>query len=131
MVGLPEYTKISGYLIDQVPLWVVSVAYNAPFRENAPVYLPYTHKGDGTVRKKKLSADKVRVTLDLSPEFYQQLENLEQRVGADSKAAVLRDALRLYSYIVDRHIEGDKFLVRNEKGQDENIVLLGAVSLAL
>lgn len=82
------------------------------------------------MRRKKSSADKVRITLDLSPEFYEQLENLEQRAGAESKSQVIRDALRLYSYIVDKYLEGTQFILRKETGQEENIVLLGTVPLA-
>jgi hypothetical protein len=40
--------------------------------------------------------DKARITLDLSPEFYVRLENLTASVGAESKAQVIREALRLY-----------------------------------
>jgi predicted DNA-binding protein len=74
----------------------------------------------------KNPSGKVRITLDLSPEFYNRLERLESRVGAESKAQVVREALRLYEYIASRYIEGDEFLTRAKDGTEKTIVLLGS-----
>jgi len=79
------------------------------------------------VRRHKPLTEKIRVTLDLSPEFYGHLEALEERTGAESKAQLLREALRLYSYVVDRSLEGVQFLSRKKTGEEENIVFLGAI----
>ena len=59
-------------------------------------------KGKGTVSSEK----KVRVTVDLKPQLYDRLEALEQLVGADSKADVIREALQLYEFIVKRVVAG-------------------------
>ena len=75
-------------------------------------------------RSKKLS-EKTRITLDLSPEFYDRLEKLEARVGAESKAQVLREALRLYEYIAYRYLEGGEFFTRSKEGDEKAIVILG------
>lgn len=74
----------------------------------------------------KNPSGKVRITLDLSPEFYSRLEKLESRVGAESKAQVVREALRLYEYVVHRYVEGDEFLTRAKDGTEKTIVLLGS-----
>ena len=79
------------------------------------------------MRKKKPS-EKTRITLDLSPEFYTRLESLEERVDAESKAQVIREALRLYEYMVERHLEGDKFVARTQAGEEETIVFLGSTT---
>jgi predicted DNA-binding protein len=84
--------------------------------------------GGGTrVRRKKSLIEKIRVTLDLSPEFYSHLEMLEERTGAESKAQLIREALRLYSYVVDRSLDGAQFLTRKKTGEEESIVFLGAI----
>jgi predicted DNA-binding protein len=70
--------------------------------------------------------NKVRITLDLSPEFYTRLEDLTASVGAESKAQVIREALRLYEYVVHHYIAGDEFLARTKDGVEKTIVLLGS-----
>ena len=44
------------------------------------------------MRRKKATDKKVRVTLDLSPPFYERLEQLERMVDAGTKANVIRQA---------------------------------------
>lgn len=78
------------------------------------------------MRREKKGSEKVRITLDLSPEFYNRLEKLERCVDAESKAQVIREALRLYEYVVHRYGEGDVFLTRTKDGVETPIVLLGA-----
>ena len=69
--------------------------------------------------------DKRRITLDVSPEFYRRLENLERRVDAHSKAEVIREALQLYEFVADRQIGGWKFQARHRETQEvENLVFL-------
>lgn len=78
-------------------------------------------------RRKKSASDKVRVTLDLDPRFYKRFEELEELVGAASKATVLRQALQLYEYMAKRTVEGWSFqAIPPENGQPERIVFLGA-----
>lgn len=75
--------------------------------------------------QKEKSSKKIRVTLDLSQEFYKRLEKLEDKVEAESKAQVIREALRLYEYIIHRYIDGDEFFTRTKSGEEKNIILLG------
>src|SRR5262245_30073846 len=73
--------------------------------------------------------DKVRITVDLSPEFYARLESLTAFIGAESKAQVVREALRLYEYVVHRYLAGDEFLSRTKDGVEKTIVLLGSTPI--
>jgi metal-responsive CopG/Arc/MetJ family transcriptional regulator len=54
---------------------------------------------------------KVRVTIDLTKDRFDQLESLEKKVGAASKVEVIRDALRLYEFIASKKAEGYEFAV--------------------
>ncbi len=73
-----------------------------------------------------MKSKKVRVTLDLSPEFYERLESLEQLVDGGTKANVIRQALQLYEYLAHRTIEGHTFKAIDQDGKEEKIVFLGA-----
>lgn len=73
----------------------------------------------------RASKKKVRLTVDLSPQFHERLEALESLVGADSKADLIRDALRLYEFVCRRVIqEGAKFRAVSKSGEVETLVLL-------
>lgn len=77
-------------------------------------------------RKKRATADKVRVTLDMTRPFYERFEQLEQLVEAESKASLLRQALQLYDYVAKRSLEGWSFqAVPPTDGQPEKIVFFG------
>ena len=68
----------------------------------------------------------VRVSLDLSEEFFERLEKLEDLVQAGSKADVIREALRLHEYFAKETRAGwDVYLV---KGQESvRVKVLGTV----
>ncbi len=78
------------------------------------------------MRRKKDATKKVRVTLDLSPPFYERLEQLEQLVDAGTKANVIRQALQVYEYLAQKTLEGHTFRAVDKDGQEEKIVFLGA-----
>jgi len=69
---------------------------------------------------------KVRLTLDLSPELAARLANLTAEVGSTSKAQVVREALLLYDYMVQRSRAGDALLSRTHEGVETALVLLGS-----
>lgn len=71
---------------------------------------------------------KVRVTVDLSPALYERLERLTELVGAESKATVIRDALRLLEYIAQETAAGSRFLRESSGGEKEALVFLGVAS---
>ncbi len=69
---------------------------------------------------------KVRVTLDLSPQFYERLEQLERLVDGGTKANVIRQALQLYEYLAQKTLDGHTFRAVDKDGREEKIVFLGA-----
>jgi hypothetical protein len=71
------------------------------------------------------SSKKIRVTIDLASQFHKRLTELERRVGAESKAGVIRQALQLYEYMVDQALSGATFYVENGAGTAERIVFFG------
>jgi hypothetical protein len=75
----------------------------------------------------KNSEKKVRVTIDLTPQFNQRLEQLEALVdSASSKAEIIRQALQLYEYVARRTVEGYTFRAVSRNGREENLVFFGA-----
>ncbi len=75
----------------------------------------------------KNSEKKVRVTIDLTPQFNQRLEQLEALVdAASSKADIIRQALQLYEYVARRTVEGYTFRAVSRNGREENLVFFGA-----
>ena len=68
---------------------------------------------------------KVRVTLDLTPPFYERLNQLENLVDGGTKANVIRQALQLYEFIAQRTLEGWSFKAVKD-GQEETMVFIGA-----
>lgn len=74
---------------------------------------------------KQDSEKKIRVTLDLTPQFYERLQELESLVEAESKASVIRQALQLYEFIAKRSKGGDTFKAITPAGDEETLVFLG------
>jgi hypothetical protein len=54
------------------------------------------------------SKKKIRISLDLSRSAFDRLTALESVTDCDSKADMLRDALRLYEYLVRQSLKGSK-----------------------
>ena len=60
----------------------------------------------------------IRLTLDVSEEFYARLESLTERVEAESKSSVIRDALRLWEQREElRELE----IARLKRAYDEGV----------
>jgi hypothetical protein len=51
---------------------------------------------------------KTRISLDLSQSAFDRLTSLESITDASSKADLIREALRLYEYLVRQSIKGSK-----------------------
>jgi hypothetical protein len=65
------------------------------------------------------SERKIRLTLDVTPEFYERLQALERKTEAGSKANLIRQALQLYEYFVTRTVdEGKEIIVRTPTKED-------------
>ena len=73
-------------------------------------------------------ADKVRLTLDLAVPIDARLEMLKHTTGATSKADVVREALRLYEYLVARTVEGATLHIEHN-AKVERLVILGLTDL--
>ena len=63
---------------------------------------------------------KIRITLDLTPEFYGRLEELQTRVGK-TKSGVIREALQLYEHVAQKTLDGYSFQAVDKKGKSEGI----------
>lgn len=51
---------------------------------------------------------KTRISLDLSQAAFERLTALESMTDVDSKADLIRDALRMYEYLVKQTLKGAK-----------------------
>ena len=76
------------------------------------------------MKLKKKPGDKVRITLDLSPEFYKRLEQLTAMADAETKAEVIREALRLYEFVIKQREQGATFTIRQADGSEKDILLM-------
>jgi metal-responsive CopG/Arc/MetJ family transcriptional regulator len=68
---------------------------------------------------------KIRITVDLSPALFERLGRLTELMGAESKATVIRDALRLLEYVAEQTAEGHRFFRETPTGEKEALVFLG------
>lgn len=76
--------------------------------------------------KRKGKGDKIRITLDLTPQFYERLQQLEGKVESGSKASLIRQALQVYEFFVDKALDG--YGVSLCKGdQHEQVHMLGLI----
>ncbi len=74
------------------------------------------------------TTDKIRLTLDLTKPLDERLERLKHTTGSASKSDVVREALRLYEYLVARSIEGASLHIE-QNGKTERLVILGLTDL--
>jgi hypothetical protein len=63
------------------------------------------------------STDKTRrVQMELSQSSFERLNRLKDLVEAPSYTEVMKDALRLYEFVIQKDSEGSNFLVRSKNG---------------
>lgn len=77
-----------------------------------------------STRRRTTSEKKVRVTLDLTPQFYERLKQLEELTEAGTKANLIRQALQLYEYVAKKTQDGYSFRAVKD-GDEETLVFLG------
>lgn len=82
--------------------------------------------GDRTTAPPRKEVKRKRVTLDLTPEAFDRLQAIEEMVGADSKASVIRQALQLYEYLAKRSLKGHLIKATGPEGQEETLVFFGS-----
>jgi hypothetical protein len=64
---------------------------------------------------------KVRMTVDLTPEFRERLEKLEEKTYLGNKATVIRHALALYEYLITMTEGGSEIVVRSPNGEERHL----------
>jgi hypothetical protein len=68
------------------------------------------------------NADKTRrVQMELSQSSFDRLNRLKDMIEAASYTEVMKDALRLYEYVVQKDTEGSNFLVKSKNGDVSEI----------
>jgi Arc/MetJ-type ribon-helix-helix transcriptional regulator len=72
----------------------------------------------------KIKDTKHRITLDVPTEFNDRLERLLNDVDATNKAELIRQALRVYEFIVKKTLEGCTFKVEHKNGDVERMTFL-------
>lgn len=68
-------------------------------------------------QKAKEVKTKERVQLDFTPEALQKLEEIQKAVGATTRAEVIRNAIRLYSWFITETTPNSKIKIFNEKDE--------------
>jgi len=75
------------------------------------------------IMKKRKSRETTRITLDLSKDFYNRLQQLEMLVDVSSKSEVIREALRLYEFMANKTAAGFTFrLVSPDKTEEKDLL---------
>jgi hypothetical protein len=74
--------------------------------------------------KDKKKSDKHRITIDVEQDFNSRLEKLLDIIEADSKADLIRQALRVYEYIATKTEAGASFKLVHPDGEVEKLVFL-------
>jgi len=66
-------------------------------------------------------ADKIRVQFDFTPAAFEQLDSLQSRLKARSKAEVIRYALRVLQWLLDQLEGGGQILVKDQGGEVQTV----------
>lgn len=73
----------------------------------------------------KLPDGKVRITVDLETAPYLALQALAKKLGSPTTSKVVRDALRIYEFLVDEKLKGSEFqVVEKDTGKITAVVFL-------
>lgn len=67
-------------------------------------------------RGKEAKKNETRITLAMSPQSMDRLNQLLVRCEAGSKAEIIRNALRLYEAVIDETEKGNGFCVKTPEG---------------
>jgi len=70
------------------------------------------------MRNKTTQGPKIRITLDLTPDLYDRLCELQRSSGAPSKAEVFRRSLAIYEIMASKAAAGYTFVA--ERGDDDD-----------
>jgi hypothetical protein len=64
---------------------------------------------------------KVRVQIDLAPQSFDRLKRLKDITEASSYTDVLKDALRLYEFIIENDQKGATLKIVDESGRESDL----------
>ena len=67
-------------------------------------------------------ADKIRVQFDFTPAALEQLDTMQQRLHAKSRAEVIRYALRVLQWLLDQLKDSAKIMVESKDGKVQTVV---------
>lgn len=70
---------------------------------------------------KIISEKTKRVQMELSQSSFERLNRLKEASEAASYTEVMKDALRLYEYILEQDIAGSKFIIKSKDGNTSEI----------
>jgi hypothetical protein len=80
----------------------------------------------GTIPGTRTPSRRKGFSLDMSAGALRRLDDLQRATDAASRAEVVRNALKLYAYIVEQRAAGCEVSLLRRKGQDEvRLSLLG------
>ena len=65
----------------------------------------------------QVETERVRVQLDFTLESLERFDQLKVKVGADTRAEVIRQALRLYEWFVNETKPDTTIVILDEEGQ--------------
>ena len=72
----------------------------------------------------KNTAVRHRLQLDLTPEALEQLDEITEMDGAPTRAAVVRNALRYYRWLLEHDRAGSEMIVRDSSGRETILKLV-------
>jgi hypothetical protein len=73
-------------------------------------------------RKRMIERQKERVQLDFAPEALQRLDDIKQKTGATTRAEVVRNALRVYEWLVNEVDPDSTIKVVNKSNEATDIL---------
>jgi hypothetical protein len=68
-----------------------------------------------------------KVQFEFTDETYEAINNLAKMTEARSMAAVIRDALKTYAWLIDEQRAGNKILSRSPVGETKELVPLAGI----
>lgn len=72
------------------------------------------HRGEEDVAGERTTT---RVQLEMPPQAMERLQRLKEKTEAASYAEVIRNALRLFEALVEEHVKGAEFALKQPSGE--------------
>jgi|GEM_PF-4299928 len=70
------------------------------------------------------SSEKVRLNLELAPQIYDQMQEVQHRSHAASLTEVLRRSLALYDLVTEHIVDGGNVVLVDSNGKEEKLRIL-------